>query len=414
MRLFFSGLLRRSCVLAAGLLPSMIFVGCDAWTSDDPDALRVATTWTSSERQVVASEYSSWTRRNGVRSTIMWSTPDDPVRTPDVLLGGPISQYEALAAKGGLEPLDGATGGRAWITARRSLVGMVPPGSASAAGRATAMADPRVDPTTLAWEIGRLRADGWPVAYAKLVALYGEASPVGWRSGSARAAVVRGEARSTIAPIESGPGEAASGAPFVFEEGGAIPRGARRKEAASRFLQFLSKHPGPVTGPSTATNPALSFDAEELAADLLGATLVDAQDELHAATEAIRAAGSPPNAVELLAQLPPWPPASVEKLLRRETEGAATMVETLAAELAPEPGPRLWLARSWLRPRAAIDGKLLGELARAEEGRLAREPRFRGWLRAEWTQWARQRYRWIARLAASRSPILASNRSSEP
>jgi hypothetical protein len=43
---------------------------------------------------------------------------------------------------------------------------------------------------------------------------------------------------------------------------------------------------------------------------------------------------------------------------------------------------------------------LLAEIARACDGRIADEPRLRAWLRAEWTAWARQRYRRVARLAA--------------
>jgi hypothetical protein len=100
---------------------------------------------------------------------------------------------------------------------------------------------------------------------------------------------------------------------------------------------------------------------------------------------------------------PPWPPASVQKMLQREDEGAA-LLETLSREVAPAADLRAWLVRSWLAPPRQVDGRLLLELARAEEGRLAREPRFRAWLRAEWTAWARQRYRRVARLAEQAVP----------
>ena len=42
--------------------------------------------------------------------------------------------------------------------------------------------------------------------------------------------------------------------------------------------------------------------------------------------------------------------------------------------------------------------------AGAAEGRLAREPRFRAWLRGEWTAWTRQLYRRVARLAGGYVP----------
>ena len=49
-------------------------------------------------------------------------------------------------------------------------------------------------------------------------------------------------------------------------------------------------------------------------------------------------------------------------------------------------------------------GPCLAELAGAADGRLAREPRFRAWLRGEWTAWTRQLYRRVARLAGGYVP----------
>jgi hypothetical protein len=79
-----------------------------------------------------------------------------------------------------------------------------------------------------------------------------------------------------------------------------------------------------------------------------------------------------------------------------------SLIETLSAEVAPEAPARAWLLRSWLGPGRSIDEQLLSELTLAAEGRLYREPRFRAWLRDEWTAWARQRYRRVARVAAGR------------
>jgi len=398
--------------LSVAVLLAALLSGCGlrSTADSDPRALRVATDWAQSERDEIASDFAAWVRKrpdsgSALGASIVWIKGEDRAEFPDDVLGGPTSFCAKRASNDQLESLGG--GDRPyWTTARRSVVGMVA-GEQSSTSRTT-LADPRVDPLTLAWGLGRLRDDGWPVAYAKLIDLYGRAQVAGWREGSARAAVARDDADATIARI--GDDAAAVSDSVVFEEGAAIRRGARRMAAARSFLQFLDERNGSADEAETALAP----DAEGLAADLLGATLVDAQDELRRAIEEIRKAGSPPGAVTLLTQLPPWPPASVEKLLKKGGEGSATLVETLTAQLAPEPGPRLWLSRSWLRARKPIDGALLSELAGVEQGGLAREPRFRAWLRAEWTQWARQRYRWVARLAASRSPLLTSTRSSEP
>ena len=106
----------------------------------------------------------------------------------------------------------------------------------------------------------------------------------------------------------------------------------------------------------------------------------------------VATSGDPERLARWMAEPPPWPPASVAALLDRGEDGMA-LLDTLAAEIAPEADVRSWLLRSWLRTPAPIDGTFLAKLAGAVDGRLAREPRFRAWLRAEWTAWARQRYR---------------------
>ena len=120
--------------------------------------------------------------------------------------------------------------------------------------------------------------------------------------------------------------------------------------------------------PTNETDPAV----ENLVADLLGATLVDAQDELWAAWAALERAGYPAKALKWMTEPPPWPPASVAKILDRPGENAMTLMETLAREIAPEPSVRAWLVRSWLSPPRLIDDTLLTELARAVDGRLCR------------------------------------------
>jgi hypothetical protein len=55
-----------------------------------------------------------------------------------------------------------------------------------------------------------------------------------------------------------------------------------------------------------------------------------------------------------------------------------------------------------------VDETLLAEMAHAADGRLIHEPRFRSWLRAEWTASARQRYRRVAKLANTIQPRSAT------
>ncbi len=138
-----------------------------------------------------------------------------------------------------------------------------------------------------------------------------------------------------------------------------------------------------------------------LVADLLGSTMVDAQDELWTAWRALETLSDRDKAMAWLVEPPPWPPASIAKLLDRDNEAGMALIETLAALVAPEPPARAWLERSWLSPPRVVDDKFLAELSEAAEGRLCREPRFRAWLREEWTAWARQRYRRVARWVGS-------------
>jgi hypothetical protein len=160
----------------------------------------------------------------------------------------------------------------------------------------------------------------------------------------------------------------------------------------------------------TGLTAGVGPDTLSLTGDLLGATLVDAQDELWDAWELLARAGSSDQARAgssdqaraWLTEPPPWPPASVAKYLRQGGERAMSLMQTLAAEVAPEPAPRAWLVRSWLSPARTVDQTLLAELAQAAGGRLAEEPRFRAWLKEEWTAWSRQRYRRVARVVAAR------------
>jgi hypothetical protein len=83
--------------------------------------------------------------------------------------------------------------------------------------------------------------------------------------------------------------------------------------------------------------------------------------------------------------------------MRKDPSGE--LIEALAHQVAPELEARVWLLNSWGDPAGPLDGERLAAIAVAADGALVAEPRFRAWLRAEWTAWARQRYRRVVRQA---------------
>ena len=139
-----------------------------------------------------------------------------------------------------------------------------------------------------------------------------------------------------------------------------------------------------------------------LFADLIGSTLIDAQVEARSAWRALEKAGRSERWIKRFESAPPWPPASVLKLKRKQTEkgeDSQPLLEALAAQIAPDASARKWLLESWRRPERALDDGLLLEISAAANHRVFAETRFREWLRAEWTASARQRFSWIARHA---------------
>jgi len=388
----------------------------------DTDVLRIATTWPKSEQEQLEQEFREQTS-GPVPVRLVWvelapgsrlDRLDTRAVPVDVLLGGPLTEYVRLSRAGRLEPLDGQ-GAPSWFVARRQQITL---SAAFSQGRAQVVFDdPRVDPPTMTWAAGLLQTESWQAGYARLVLLFSHAFPrPGWQSGSAAAAVNRGEAAQTlrVAALSASPGASELNQSVVpWNEGAAIPRGSWHRSQAQAFLHFLADHHGATPG---RENPALDPDVSDLLADLLGATLVDAQEELLAAASAVARAGDPASAQAQawLTEPPPWPPASVEKLQARGGENALAMVQDLAGQIAPDPEPRFWLVQSWLRPSRPIDQALLTELAQAAGGRLNREPRFRAWLRGEWTAWARQRYRRVARLVAGAGTATGATPPSSP
>jgi hypothetical protein len=405
--------------------------GADSWTGAgkligavvsgtlEADVLRIATTWSRFEQVRLELEFFEWIARNQSQSVprpikLAWMTVDtgerldrlcDRFQPADVLLGGPVTEYARLASTGNLAPLDGEES-RFWGTARRSVIALA--GGRPEPPSGLAFDDPRTDPQTLAWATGQLSKSGWSEGYAKLVSFFGHAShKPGWRSGSALAAYGRGEAEATLRAIvldDASKADDTDPTSVSWDEGVATCRKSLHPDLARTFLRFLAETREVRPGADTIGRDA---DASGLMADLLGSTLVDAQDELVSAWTTLDRQGTnaPSSARAWLTESPPWPPASVERLQKRGGEDALTMVEDLAGQIAPDPAVRLALLQSWLRPRRLIDDALIAELSSAAAGRLVREPRFRSWLRAEWTAWASQRYRRVARLASAAGSV---------
>jgi hypothetical protein len=355
--------LRRAAAgLAAGTLASG---GC----GPGADGLVVACPWPEAEREALAASI----RPARVRWVVPSASPD-PTRLAsagvrlDAVLGGPPGGYVRLAREGRL-----AGAGPGWVVARREPAArsILKPGPAP-----SALGDPRDDPALLAWLRAYLEGASWPVRFA----------------GLARLAASR-----TKGPDGPPSSLFALPADFCYVEGAAALRDTGREALAARLIAEAASRAGEGPRPS----PDDFEDAREgLLADLLGACFVDARAELVSASEAIERHESDPRvdrAAFWMVQPPPWPPASVGVL--RAAEESADLVEVLADQVASAPDSRAWLLRSWSGAERPIDGPLLGEIAEADGGRLAREPRFRAWLRGEWLAWARQRYRRAARIA---------------
>jgi ABC-type glycerol-3-phosphate transport system substrate-binding protein len=393
----------------AGLVAALS--GCDGPASD---RLVIATSWKAADRHRIESEFARWLEQHPgpavagpIRLDWLILSPGDDLERlsgrrgpPDVLLGGPAPALERLARAKRLVPLP-LDGSPAWAVARRGVIRLVsgPSGTAETAAavdpRGLAFDDPRHDPISLAWAEAQLAGGPFGEGYARLVRAAGARRRIGRQPGSAVAAVERGEAVMAPAVVLADPSDPEPG-PIAWSEGVAILNDGRHQKQAAAFLEFLAKSGQAALPPPRPDEDAR--DVHDLLADLLGATLVDAQDEAWDAWSALERNGDPPAQIRSMTEPPPWPPASIAKILDRQDEPAMTMVETLAGQLATDPSVRSWLVRSWLSPPRLIDQHILEEFTRAADGRLIREPRFREWLRAEWTAWARQRYRRVLRV----------------
>ena len=372
--------------LVVGLLASLL-TGCEQPASP---SLVVATSWPLGERLRIESEFQQWQASSKLAAghesirvqwlLLMAGDPIEPVAhrrsASDVLLGGRALALDRLSAEGRLLPVDALDSAR-WCVCRQ------------AAGDQAGRGDPRTDSLALSWAENDLEPGRWREGYAaRLVDVAGHSPRIGPRAG--------------LEPTGRRNGDLVFSPGLPLAEGVAILAATRNPELARTFVRFLLEtriaelHPSDRT-PGFGSEP----DFDSLVADLLGATLVDGQDELWAAWEALERTGSPGPALKWLTEPPPWPPASIEKYLKREGEHAMSLIETLVGELSPRPAVLRMAYPELAAPPRVVDDTLLAELTRAADGALIHEPRFRAWLRAEWTASARQRYRRVAKLATT-------------
>lgn len=165
-------------------------------------------------------------------------------------------------------------------------------------------------------------------------------------------------------------------------EGVGLVAGSRRAEQARALLAVLVE-----------ATPTLSTASLQL--ELLDSTLGVARPELRAARASLARKGDPAQPLAWMTEPPPWPPASITRM-RTRPDGPA-LIALLAEQVAPDRSARDWLLRAFDRVPKPLDVEMLGELDEVARGKLASDPRFRAWLRSEWTAWARQRYRRVVR-----------------
>ncbi len=422
-------------VLAASLLP---LTACSR-LGGSGDRLTVATPWVDEERRGIQIAFTRWMeakhpeRKAPASGWIYWVAIEREedlafLRNPsvppfrrlgtsiDVVLGVSARRLAALQHVPGTHSVQAPS----WFVTRRSPLGLaslappsknaVPKGEHDAGAvkeladrDALTFDDPRHDSVALAWAKHKLEAKEWGEGYAQLVRDAGGGRRIGRRPGSALGAVGRGLALQTPASLATMAGVGTS-LTFVaavdggeWLEGVSLVAGSRHSEVAGWFLDFL-KERGEAQSPETRASDV----SDELLADLLGATLVDSQNELWEAWQTLEQTGRPERPMLWMLQAPPWPPASITQLAEQDKTG--TLIQTLAEEFAPDAHARAWLLRDWLGAPRLVNSEVLEQICAAADGRLVQEPRFRAWLRAEWTAWARQRYRRVARMARGWEP----------
>ena len=346
-------------------------VGCAPW-GDDSRRLVIATPWPLEVREACEAVYR---REGGARSIAWvelgshrWGDACDRRGGVDVVLGGPARIVQKLADAGRLVPIS-PSDPVAWRLVERPQALGASPRLNSSIDRGQ---DPRDDPGVFSEAKAVLEAQGWATGYETLVRRPVELMP---RVATPRA--------SPTTPLEAV----------------ALSRTGRHPDQARRFLTAMTSQGWITPAPPTAD---LDARADDLLANLLGAALVDARNERRDALIALDLFDHPALAESSIGQAPPWPPASVAKL--SADPGRAGLLDSLSAQITSNPEALDWLRESWQGTKRPVDLALLRELAAASDGRLVREPRFRGWLRGEWTAWTQQLYRRVARLAGGYRP----------
>lgn len=413
-------------------------VGCTRLTPE-PSSLAIATSWTPEEIAVLPAQLSA------PESPIRWVRSDTGDRflqqlverradSLDMVLGGSEQLHEALARRGLVERIPPSTASdQDWSIARRTPLGFlarlaalkqlgveeadVAKVWASPEGwNLTIGLDPRADGPTYAHALAVLQRGEWLAGYAELVRAAGNSRRIASTRQQSESELTRGVATIGITTQSraSGLSEISPALTFIpfptseivnWIEGISVVLGTPRRVNAEQWARTLmGLTPASATDSSLKDPPPapMSGSAHELLRDLLGAVLVESHEELRRGWESVIRAGRPRQPEAWLTEPPPWPPASVRRLIDDPQREA--WVLTLAEQIVPDDRAQVWLLSNWERSNRVVDGSLLNELSEAVDGRLVREPRFRSWLRGEWTAWARQRYRRVARLLESSAP----------
>ena len=222
-----------------------------------------------------------------------------------------------------------------------------------------ALDDPRIDRLTLAWAKARLASAGWPARVCR-AGPHGGQRPadrprrVGPRSGPARCVAAVAPDAGVVGPLDERTALVRlDGAP-PWLEGVAISseaHGGSTRRGPSSNSSPAAARPSPFPKMIPAAEPV----ADGLLADLLGATLVDAQDELWAAADALDRAGHP----RRLSRASWTSPRPGRRLRVRSSASHAEsdeLLEALSREITPDHDARAWLLRSWDGPEGPIDG----------------------------------------------------------
>ncbi len=406
-------------------------IGIAGCSSYDPrgaaETVVIATAWDEPAREFLARAWSRRISEAGERVRAIWERVapyEDPVHAvdriaPDVLLGFADSALEKLAHAGRLV----ARGDGSIETA---IVRHVPLGISSRTDLVESLGlepidrprdladprlidrvdllDPREDPCAFVWNKSIFDQESTVNGYAELVRIAGNSAPIPRRGASRSIRLRTGRVVAATAAF----GELPAIADLAFKrsesaeilERAAIPTSVRNKIGSREFLKMLEERGASIERlDRTILSKTCLFNG--LLNDLWGSTLIDAGDELRRAWRDLHAAGRPERVERFLVEPPPWPPASMIELARKEGVKPADsrLVSMLIDQLTDDADRRAWLSENRERPQRPIDRVVLEEIVAVDGGGLATEPRFRGWLRGEWTAWAEQRYRRTARTA---------------